>query len=576
VQALNILTFQDVFPGEPVPALENILAEIPSEKVLNCLCYINAQLHLDPYDQRHQKFVLGYLCNMQPAELKQKIGNALDRTFGVQQEQILVFSTHSVLTMITHLLAIGGIQLISPNSSAEESMMSVEEKRQVLIANLVANEYVNKPALVSEGINDYVELICAHFWPNLINTHEHRNRTNFMVEVYKSLDFLDYVSAHPHLEKELAAYFKIDKPGELANFCKGVIYPYVIDGMNKKNASMNYAWELDITTNPVLAKYCLNAMTVNVNPTDETDFNTLRTFPIIKLSDTKYKVSNWNFILNKLTTGLLFDLYYRTGVQKQYEPEPLPEGESKFGDFKTVISSNYAENFFQRLFFEVITNENDIRTIAEDENKNQDFYVRRGNKIILIEFKDALMKRFDTYEKIKKQIDGKLNQPNKGTGQLKKLLDKLESNIGLFEPKDSQTLVPDDIIIYPVIVVTEQLFTIPGAVQYLNTELKKKIGETKYTFKVMPLVLVDQNFFIAAHDAFKFGKADLFTCVEDYYKLDAEANSKPRDINSRDFSFLQGFPQYLAPIIPEFNSSAFDIPGSLASIVASKLDLRRK
>ncbi|WP_317899056.1 hypothetical protein [Aurantibacillus circumpalustris] len=127
-----------------------------------------------------------------------------------------------------------------------------------------------------------------------------------------------------------------------------------------------------------------------------------------------------------------------------------------------------------------------------------------------------------------------------------------------------------------MIVVTEPLFAVSGAVQHLNKELIKRIGNIKYSFAVKPLVLVDQDFFLGTHDLFKFGKADLFDCIEYYYEKDAQANSSPHNPTSYDFSFLNGFPQHLSHIFPEFDSSAFSTSGTLANIVSTKLTLQKK
>ncbi|WP_317899055.1 hypothetical protein [Aurantibacillus circumpalustris] len=123
---------------------------------------------------------MGYLCNLQPSEFKLKIGAGLDKTFGPDrdtdsnpnQRQILAFSTHSVLTMITILLRNKIIHLIQKEATKEEQFLSLAEKRMVLTANLIAKEYVNKTPAIPDGLTNYTELVCAHFWPNLINTHE--------------------------------------------------------------------------------------------------------------------------------------------------------------------------------------------------------------------------------------------------------------------------------------------------------------------------------------------------------------------------------------------------------------------
>jgi len=567
-----ILTYQNIFPGQEVPDPIEILKQAPTLEVLDCFCFINAQLHLNPYDTNFHKWMVDYLLNLQPRDFKIKVEKGMQDLFGINKENVIVFDIHCTLNNINRLLT-------HKKFYTSGKILSIKEKKVILLASLAANNYLNKPITIPENLTDPLDIACAFLWPNLINSGEHRIQTNFMVQAFKSLDFIDYISNNHELAKHFCNYFEIDNSNKLPEFCKNILYTYVLHGINKTTERMNHGLNGNLK-NPVLEKFCLNINSLNINLDNEEDFNTLRTFPIIKINNEVYKISNWNFILNKLGTGLLFDLYYRTDLKNQYEKDASENIDSNFGNFKTDISKNYSEKFFQRIFLEVITNNNDFRKIAEDESdkKNQDFYVRRENKIILIEFKDALMRKYNSYEEIKIQINNKINNKKKGTGQLKKLFDKLDKNINHFEA-DGINLDSNEIIIYPMIIVTEPLFTISGITQHMNKTLKELIGATKYSFTIKPLILVEFDFFLLTHDMFKFKKIDLFKCIELYYSRVEETNKDaefPTDIN-RSYPQYFNFSQHLRDLIPSHPDKVeFETIGTLANIVSTKLKLGKR
>jgi len=73
MELVIIPKFNDVFPDEEVPKLEDLLSGIPSSIVISILAWINAELHVKPLDFRVHTKILGALIERSSRELRDQI-----------------------------------------------------------------------------------------------------------------------------------------------------------------------------------------------------------------------------------------------------------------------------------------------------------------------------------------------------------------------------------------------------------------------------------------------------------------------------------------------------------------------
>jgi hypothetical protein len=569
-----ILHYTEVFPGGNLPSLEEEIKKIPQKIGLEVLCSINARLHTNQFKESIQKEILFSLLEGQEQVFKFQIISAIYRQSSISSD-FHMFDTYCCLKVINSLIQNPG------NIVKDNRKLTVEEEKAIIIAILIANEELNEnvkkqvPKKASQ-LDDF----CTLAWPNVLMTATHRQRNNFILSLYKSVTFLEYISTNKKIEKHFVEYFKMDSSASLMKFAHDLLNFYVNGGMNKSTKLFNYRFVDEIDkNNPILAKYCLDLATLDIQSFKSKDFNTLRKHPIIKLDSKNFIISNWNFILEKLHVGLVFDLFYNTDIKEEYSFVDKKTGIKKyaFDTFKGKIGYDYSEKLFQQYFIDTIVGVKDIYKLGEPDSKgNQDFYLRQNKKIALIEFKDLLMVKHFTYEEVKDEIDSKLNG-TKGVGQLKKLIDKINENINVFEAELSNTINTSGVILYPVIVVSESLFAAPGVTQYLNKVLQTSLSEKKYSFYIKPLVIIPFDFLLEIKTLFDRNQYDFFSILETHFTksfLYRKKAMRTDNLNSRIRQY-NGLAENLSYLIPDnFAKKRILAKGTLAEKVARYLQLK--
>ncbi|MGC4058199.1 MAG: hypothetical protein QM743_08790 [Chitinophagaceae bacterium] len=174
-----------------------------------------------------------------------------------------------------------------------------------------------------------------------------------------------------------------------------------------------------------------------------------------------------------------------------------------------------------------------------------DCYFRKGNRVLLIEIKDAYFPSSATdsfsFEKIKKAIDEKYNSPKKGIGQIIKQIKSLKQNPYEKEPPYKKV---SSLKIYPIIVYTDSNFNMLGVNRYLSQQfqLQQEVDNLSSGFKkIFPLTLINLNFLIENMVVLRDGNNDFFKLVEDYHQYVAIYEKKNRKDKSSDESMFNTF-----------------------------------
>ncbi len=142
-----------------------------------------------------------------------------------------------------------------------------------------------------------------------------------------------------------------------------------------------------------------------------------------------------------------------------------------------------------------------------DGNGNPDFYMRNGNKVFIFEIKDALLNSTvicsQDYEVVKSAIYEKFHTNSKGhpkgVSQLAINCEQiLTGNI-----KWDTKYKPNRVKIYPIIVVTDNVFTVPGLNQILNHWFDEYISVNYPDIdktRIMPLTVLSIDSLICFQD----------------------------------------------------------------------------
>jgi hypothetical protein len=210
-------------------------------------------------------------------------------------------------------------------------------------------------------------------------------------------------------------------------------------------------------------------------------------------------VLNWSFLSNKLYEGLVFDFYNASGIASTKEF-------SQFLKFKQFIGEQITEKHLFRLLAEkAFRKKHDVLLYdAGKPNGFPDVYYRKGNKVFLVEIKDAYFPsdavNSFSYDAIKEAIDKKLNSHEKGTGQIIKQLVNLKQR-SFEEPQRYKH--PRNLIIYPIIIYTDIHFSMPGINEYVNRTFRSMVEEAGLDSafnKIKPLTMININYLIGIFD----------------------------------------------------------------------------
>ena len=151
-----------------------------------------------------------------------------------------------------------------------------------------------------------------------------------------------------------------------------------------------------------------------------------------------------------------------------------------------------------------------------------DYYIRNWNDIFLFEFKDSKINKeikiSSDYNSLKKTIEEKFVQKsNKRPSAIKQLVNNinriLNYDISLDTKYNNQKIK-----IYPVLVVGDSKFSIPGISCILNEYLKKELENNGITNdRIMDLIIVDIDTLILYQNDFCRKNLTLRNIIDEYY-----------------------------------------------------------
>ena len=224
----------------------------------------------------------------------------------------------------------------------------------------------------------------------------------------------------------------------------------------------------------------------------------LRDHFLYELPNGEYLLLDANLLIDKFYQSLKFELF--STVQKNNLLTPKGKPYKDQPQFNATLGDVFSEqHLLYDLFGKTYNGGNAIRFTGE-ELKQQgitaelDYYLRIGNTLFLIEYKDVLfpdtLKYSDSIVDIKQGVRDRLckddGKVKKGGGQLLYNIDRI-LNHGLMDALDPD--VKKVTSIYPLIITTDIAFSAMG-VNLTVTEEFDRIMKAKYSFKQPVMIYV--------------------------------------------------------------------------------------
>ncbi|GAL86058.1 hypothetical protein P700755_002782 [Sporocytophaga myxococcoides] len=553
--------FTDIF-DEPIPNLEDLLKNIPSETCITFLAFINAELYVKSDDNNTQFKILGILLRRQEPVLRNKIIKKLTAKY----KGVIFAKLYNLEFIHWELL---NYRVFEASDGAAEADLNFL-KAYLLIVERININYTD--AIDKSIVNEDDDFFSIKTWPIIIEQIEVNHSIYPIPEMIKGMIFLNYLE-HNSPYKEYVIQF-LNKNGMKTGWDYVIGLSNLLESgwanLNEKEGSGFYKFFLNKSDR---YEYLLESLSLNIHEYKERykkskqNFTGFKDKPLYKIGEEQYLVLNWNYITNKMYDGLLFDFYSNSGIKEN-------EKFTKFEDLKKYISSNITEKYtFQRIV-KYIFKSRYAKVLFDNGTSNfPDAYVRNGKYIYLFELKDTYIStdviNSYSYEKIKEHIDIKFNTKKKGIGQIVKQIKKLTEEP--FEEKgyNELNLKTRNIVIYPIIVYTDKFFRVYGINNYLKKEFRRRIDQENLhqSFNgIRDLTFIDLTFFLDHLNV--FSKIKLNDLI-DYFHLELKKAEKRHFRNRSVESLWKENENFESIVIKKFNKDFDKDPNYIKEIITT-------
>lgn len=266
----------------------------------------------------------------------------------------------------------------------------------------------------------------------------------------------------------------------------------------------------------------------------------LRDHFLVKRPDGSFLVLNNNLIVDKMYQGLKFDLFK---AAKNHHLTIDGEEIKSIDKLNEKLGRDFSEEYLLYDLMEKIYADFGVVRYKGSELQGKidaepDYYLRQGNKLLLIEHKDVLVSEIKKQEtdvskiiealadKICREKDEKKGR--KGGPQLLHTMDGIFKRDTMHD-YDADAKKSD--IVYPVVTVLDSAFSSLGVAMATVRKFCEQ-AQSYDTIKeelthVVPITIIDIDTLLILSKRLHDGKLDLFCLIEDYQKI---LCSKGKDI----------------------------------------------
>jgi hypothetical protein len=332
-------------------------------------------------------------------------------------------------------------------------------------------------------------------WPFAIKDFEFNRKTNPLLQIFLLHCLSKACSFDNDLEKAWNSFMKYNNFSTTEEFFNTILF--LTNTSVKPRVNNPYLRAFFYLQTKDIPRYFLNLsfdkMEYDNDPSNRIAHKGIKSRPLFKAPGNEFFFFNPDYLYNKIYIGTMFDLFYKTEISKSSRFKT-------FSDFKSTISSKIVEALaFRTILRHLLQNEYCLLHFDDKGNDGYpDCYIRRGNRIFLIEFKDYIFPGKTTegysFENIKAHIDTKFIESDrkspKGITQVKQQIQKI-ANDGF----DFDQFEDEEITIWPIIVHTDFIYQLPGINTYLQKHFIRSLNtltvKRNLTIKVEPLALID-------------------------------------------------------------------------------------
>jgi hypothetical protein len=275
------------------------------------------------------------------------------------------------------------------------------------------------------------------------------------------LDFLNSKGEYKYLEETLCNSFTSNSPEDLLHQVK-----YLLGNLLVMKLSGSYEFVVEDKNQIIFLDSFVSAVIE-----EDDDFTNLRNFPLIKTDDNLYTIIDFFFILDKFTKSTKFIL--KNAFNKKHS---LPPQDRTFFSF---YNKEFSEDFLmKKVLDELFSDPLYIKKKVFLDHKNEpDYYVRYNDRVYLFENKDIMIakevKSSGDIKKINDALKTKFNKRKTGIDQLIYSIKQIANKIFKYDDDANKR---NDLVVYPILLVSDRIFMCQGINHRLNTWFRGKLG----------------------------------------------------------------------------------------------------
>jgi len=395
---------------------------------------------------------------------------------------------------------------------------SGDEYERFLKAYLMINSVVNNGFKISEEDirravdKDEIERVLV---PGFIYQRDYISNLDFSNQFNRGLMFFEYLEKEPRFNGYLPGFYAELGVDGKQDLYKTLLTIFVQCEVQKDPELRRCQIGFEGLEDQIKIEY-VEGISINKkisNYISDTSFSEIRINPLYKLAEKAYLMLSMNFFLDKLFKSQVFAF-------KKYI-----DAQGFTGNFLSIKGKEFMEDIYLRSVMEdcfpnyKTLNGDQAKTISGGELC--DYYIRKGNKIILIEFKDILLSAKIKEDSLEDGVYNELNikflknQKNKAKGitQLFNAVEYLSSDEVSADKLDRR----NGIEIYPLIVYTDITFGAEGVNKILNDQFKIMLkNRPESDVKVEGVTFINLSYFESHYEYIKGELIDFFSFITDY------------------------------------------------------------
>jgi hypothetical protein len=463
--------YDDLFPGKSAPQLEEVLNRCPASHLLKSLAFVNSKIHLHRSNLAvHEKILYGWLESFEPTERLTIINHY--HIFKIQVEEaggaVVLFSPIVLLKIMMTII------LRFPSSEVEGPFY--ENEKVLLEAWLLMNEEFDLEITKNTRLEENGSL--AKLVINEASQYEFLRLKDFGYQLLVANSFFDFLSREPNLANYLSEFLRNKHIDSATDYLMFLAHTYA-DAITGKTFGFKISpngfdtrpffdsMAYDLTTDPFSS--------LSQGTRFDEDFKALRDRPLIRDIDGSYYILHYNFFVDKLYQGLLFDFYKSTSIAKFKKTFPAFLGYLGQEFAETYLFYNFIDGLFEQNSYTIGVPGKEYPDI-----EYSDYYARVGNRIFLFEFKNSIVaaktKQSKSFSAIEAEIQTKFIYANdkgkkKGVSQLFDTIEKIADGGFPFDNLKEKKI--GRLIIFPIIVYTDDFLSINGIQNLFSTESEK-------------------------------------------------------------------------------------------------------